>query len=455
MQESMAQERSRLLVTELRWLMRLRWLASAGLVACGVLDRLVSHWYGDGVWLITLGAGVAVYNAALWAWWKGQPGMAYHGLLVLASLQIHLDLSTLTLATMVTGGLGSPMLLFFVFHMVFAGLLQPRARAYGAAGFAIAAMGVGLWLSGAWPRTREAGVLGAAWIGTLVVTVYLADRMARSLYQREIARVRQLHRIRRMSGHLRQQQDALLHTEKLAAMGRVAAGIAHEITNPLASMDSVLQLMQRNPGTQRPESLSALREQIQRIHRTVRQLTSYAHPGTGRLEPVALEDVVRAALDVLSFNRRLERVAFETVVDPALGSVPLNPQAMQQVLTNLIINALDATNETPAPSLRVHARRDGAQCVIEVTDNGVGIAPENLGRIFEPFFTTKPVGQGTGLGLPICARLVREQRGTIAVSSQPGSGTTFTIRLPAPVGDRDAAQSEAARLAVPTRGSVS
>lgn len=451
----MAQERSRLLGNELRWLMRLRWLAAVCILACGALDRFVVHWYGDGLWLMALGAGVAGYNAVLWAWWRGRPDLAYHGLLVLASLQIHLDLSTLALAAMVTGGLGSPVLLFFVFHMVFAGLLQPRARAFGAAAFAIAAMGVGLWLSGAWPTTREWSVMGVAWSAAMLVTVYLADRMARALYRREIARVRQLHRIRRMSGHLRQQQDALLHTEKLAAMGRVAAGIAHEITNPLASMDSVLQLMQRNPGTQRPESLSALREQIQRIHRTVRQLTSYAHPGTGRLEHVAVEDVVRAALDVLSFNRRLERVAFETVVDPGLGSVPLNPQAMQQVLTNLIINALDATNETPAPSVRVHARRDGAECVIEVADNGVGIAPENLGRIFEPFFTTKPVGQGTGLGLPICARLVREQRGTIAVSSQPGIGTTFTIRLPAPVGDRDAATSEAARLAMATRGSVS
>ncbi len=433
MQETMAQERTRLLANELRWLMRLRWLGGGAILAFGVLDQVALRWYGTGAWLMVLGAGVLAYNVALW-WGRGVGSAPSHrALAVLASVQIHLDLATLTLVALVTGGLSSPVLIFFVFHMVFAGLLQPRARAYAAAGFAIAAMGVGLWLSHAWPGTREAVVLGAAWVAAMVVTVYLADRMARSLYRREVARVRQLHRIRRMSSHLRQQQDALLHTEKLAAMGRVAAGIAHEITNPLASMDSVLQLMQRHPGGTGPESIAALREQIQRIHRTVRQLTAYAHPGPGWQESVAMEDVVRAALDVLAFNRRLELVAFESTIDPALGSVRVNPQALQQVLTNLIINALDATSETPAPRIGVHARRDGAECVIEVSDNGVGIEPENLPRIFEPFFTTKPVGQGTGLGLPICARLVREQEGTIGVASQPGRGTTFTIRIPAPV----------------------
>jgi len=243
--------------------------------------------------------------------------------------------------------------------------------------------------------------------------------------------MRQVHRIRDISSRLRTHERAMVQHEKMVAMGRMAAGVAHEIANPLAAMDSVLQLMQRNPGAPKPQTVTALREQIQRIHRTIRELTAFAHPGQGRSEVASINDVVRAALKMISFDGRLRTTRLETDFQDSAGSARLNPHALQQVLTNLVSNALDATAAVDSPRIIVATRREGAECIVEVRDNGCGITAPDLDRIFEPFFTTKPVGQGTGLGLSISAGLVREQGGRISVQSRPGAGTVFAVALPA------------------------
>src|SRR5205814_1737203 len=117
--------------------------------------------------------------------------------------------------------------------------------------------------------------------------------------------------------------------------------------------------------------------------------------------------------------------------DPKAGSLSLLPQALQQVLVNLIINAVDAMAETAQPKLTLRTERHEGWCEIEVADDGHGIRDEYMDRLFEPFFTTKPVGKGTGLGLSISYSLVQKQGGSISVRSQPGKGTAFMIRLPA------------------------
>jgi C4-dicarboxylate-specific signal transduction histidine kinase len=314
--------------------------------------------------------------------------------------------------------------------MIFAALLQPRNRAYVVSLTAVVGLALALWLSGQWPQTREEAIRLSGWVLTLVVTVYLTDSVARSLYQREAAHTRQLARIRALSETMRAQQSSLIQSEKMAAMGQLAAGVAHEITNPLASMDSVLQLMQRRPDTPRPEAVATLREQVQRILRIVRQLTTYAHPGMGRIESLPVNDLVRASLEMLALSRKVQRVTIDTDLADDAGSAHMNPHALQQVLTNLLVNALDATADSPDPRITIRTRREGDECVIEVADNGPGIAAEHQPRLFEPFFTTKPSGQGTGLGLSICARLVKEQGGTIRLTSPPNAGAVFNIRLP-------------------------
>jgi signal transduction histidine kinase len=425
------QARTSLLYYELRRLMRLRWIAAGVLAAVGLSDW---EWLGIHAWaplFMGVGAVLAAMNGTLIVLDRRLPRLHQTWPLMLAFAGAHLtvDLGCLTLLVLGTGGVESPLIGFYMFHMVFVSLLQTKPRVYVAAGLTLGTLAAGLWITRQWPSERRQVLQALGWLVAAAVTVYVANRITGAVYRRETVRARQHRRLRELMERVRIQQAVLMQQDKLAAMGQLAAGVAHEIANPLASMDSVLQLIQRNPSTPRPEMVTAMRDHIARIHRTVRQLTTFAHPGEGRMELVEVNAVVRAALDLLSFDRRLRQVKVEQHLDPAAGLARLNPHAMEQVLSNLFRNAIDAIDGMPQPRLVVRTGRRDGQCVIEVSDNGCGIPAEILPRIFEPFFTTKPVGQGTGLGLSISAKLVREQGGAMDVVSEPGKGAVFTIRL--------------------------
>jgi len=216
----------------------------------------------------------------------------------------------------------------------------------------------------------------------------------------------------------------------MIAMGQMAAGVAHEVANPLASMDGLLQLLERRPESISPEKISRLREQIARITQIVRQLTDFAHAG-GEWTDAQLNTVVTKALEVLRFDRRMKRITVECSLDPALPPMRLQPVALEQVVINMALNAADAMDAVAAPHLKiVTALFSPDEAELSIEDNGAGIPEGIRQRIFEPFFTTKPVGKGTGLGLSISYTLVQKHLGHILVDSSPGKGTRFTIRLP-------------------------
>jgi C4-dicarboxylate-specific signal transduction histidine kinase len=234
-----------------------------------------------------------------------------------------------------------------------------------------------------------------------------------------------------MSRRLKAQQDAMIQHEKMVALGQMAAGVAHEITNPLASMDSLLELMQRHPERDVPDRVATLREQARRIKQIMQQMTTFAHPSQGRSRTVGVNDVVEAALEMVRFDQRIRPVEIERRFSPQANDVQVESHAMEQVVINLVLNALDAMDGSRGPRLILRTARDADGGLIEVSDNGHGIAPQHLSRLFEPFFTTKPVGKGTGLGLAISYSLVRRLGGRIEVTSEIGKGATFTVRVPA------------------------
>jgi two-component system NtrC family sensor kinase len=292
-----------------------------------------------------------------------------------------------------------------------------------------------LWLTHQWPADRTTALIGVGWVSMLLVTVYLTSHITAALYRRERSRLLHFRQLRSMSAHLHAQEKAMVQSEKMAAMGQLAAGVAHEINNPLAGMDSLLQLMERHPERPRPEAIGQLRAQIERIQRIVRQLTAFAHPERGQIEAGDLNEVVRATLKLPGFEARLRKVKVACdLKDEAAGGVPARmiPRAVQQALMNLVINALDALWETPDAAIEIRTRTEPGLALIELTDNGPGISPEHLKRVFEPFFTTKPVGKGTGLGLSISRGLLAEQGGRLEVLSPApsGRGARFTILLP-------------------------
>ena len=417
------------LLGQLGWFVRLRWLAGVAVVAGAVLAWT---WFPVAApaapRLAIVGAVILAYNLLLWRLLRGAARMPKRRkrVMTLIWVQLLLDLACLTALVVWTGGLRSPLAGFYVFHMVFASLLLSQRKAFAIASGALLIMMLGLWLAGQWPadEPRERWILIGLCV-TLLLTVYLANHITEGLR-------RQNRQIRAMTAELRRTQQAMIQHEKMVALGQMAAGVAHEVANPLASMDSLLQLMLRKPERVNEESLATLRSQIERINQIVRQMKTFAHPAVEsecRVQP--LNATVDQAIEIVQMDPRWRRVQLERRFAPDAGQLALAPQALQQVLVNLIINSLDATAEVPQPRIVIQtARREDEWCVVEVTDNGHGIPQQHLDRLFEPFFTTKPVGQGTGLGLSISYSLVQRHGGSISVRSQVGQGTTFTVRLP-------------------------
>jgi signal transduction histidine kinase len=316
--------------------------------------------------------------------------------------------------------------------MVFAAMLLPRAMAYAGAVLTIGVTLGTFALARQIPAGPEERLVLLGWAGTLVCTVFVGSQIARSMRRQRRRLVRQTRELMAMQGALRRQQRSMAQHEKMVALGQMAAGVAHEIANPLASIDSLLQLMRRKPERLTPESVDTLLGQAERIARIVRELTTFSRPADLERQTLGVNDVVREAVEMASFDGRMKGVRLEQSFDPQVGAAPMLPQAIQQVLLNLLRNALDATEAVDEPSVRVHTVRDGDDwVVIEVADNGCGIDAKDMKRVFEPFFTTKPVGKGTGLGLSISYSLVGRHGGSITVASRPGEGTTFRIRLPA------------------------
>jgi signal transduction histidine kinase len=227
-------------------------------------------------------------------------------------------------------------------------------------------------------------------------------------------------------------QEALVQSEKLASMGQLAAGIAHEINNPLGVVLMYAHLLAEEapPGAPGREDLELIAAEADRCKKIVAGLLHFARQNRVVREPVEVEALVRETLRALPAPENVAVAVDCRLADP---QAELDRDQIAQVLTNLAANACAAM---PAGGeLKVEIAGDADEVVLRVRDTGVGIPPENMEKIFHPFFTTKPLGQGTGLGLAITYGIVKMHRGNITCQSNanPGAGptgTTFTITLP-------------------------
>jgi signal transduction histidine kinase len=229
------------------------------------------------------------------------------------------------------------------------------------------------------------------------------------------------------TAELQESQALLVQQEKQAAFGLLAAGIAHEVGNPLAAISSLVQLLKRrDTDDYTRERLQMVDDQLIRIQRTLRELVNFSRPATSAQSVCDVTSVVEDALNIAKYYKRKKGKRVDTHFDTHLPPLRLVRDQMVQVFLNLILNAMDATDEGGAIS--ISTALEGTRIRIDITDDGHGIAPQDVERIFQPYFTTKQTG--TGLGLFVCRNLIEQSgSGSIALDRTSEHGTTFTVFL--------------------------
>lgn len=229
---------------------------------------------------------------------------------------------------------------------------------------------------------------------------------------------------------LQKLNEQLVRTEKLAAVGTLAAGVAHEVNNPLASISSLVQMLQTQPDldANTQETLRLVQSQVTRITQVTRDMLNFARVRPAARIEVDVNSILAASLRLANFDRNFQKLHLTTKLSENTPKILLDSDQIQQVFLNLLLNARDAMPEGGEIQIETKFVKD--EVVVEIADTGAGISPENLSQIFDPFFTTKPAGKGTGLGLAVCYGIITAHGGRIEVISNNEKGTKFIVGLP-------------------------
>ena len=230
-------------------------------------------------------------------------------------------------------------------------------------------------------------------------------------------------------------EKQLIHTQKMESIGTLAAGIAHEVGNPLASISALVQVVLRTTNDDFvKDKLGLVRSQVTRISKIIRDLVDFSRPSDYELQVMNINESIKEAVEIVKVGARAKDVDFIIELGRDIPLLPLISDQIQQVFINILINAVDAMAEDTTKSrkkqIRINSHLDDDNIVLKFTDTGPGIEEQNFSKIFEPFYTTKKPGKGTGLGLWVSYGIIKSFQGNIEVESKPGEYTTFKISLP-------------------------
>lgn len=281
------------------------------------------------------------------------------------------------------------------------------------------------WASNAaYAATQYAQVLAFHLIGLTVGLLAGAQRRLTERYRAAAVSLEQANR------ELRESQEHLRRADRLSALGEIAAGLAHEIQNPLAGVKGALEIIgsRVTRGTPEAEFAEIGAKELARLEGLVSEFLTYARPRDPTLRPSDVHDVVERVAALLRPEAERKGVALVFERPVAVPPLSLDPEQITQVIFNIVLNAIQAT--MAKGHVRIRESVEAGWAVIDVIDEGPGVAPEHLSRLFDPFFTTKP--RGTGLGLAISQRIMTAHRGTIEALPGSPSGSVFRIRLPLP-----------------------
>jgi len=225
-------------------------------------------------------------------------------------------------------------------------------------------------------------------------------------------------------------EHQMRQSDRLATVGQLAAGVAHEIGNPLTSIHSLVQLLERR--MQNPDQIKKLeriQSNIERITKIVRELVDFTRPQATDTQFVQVNDVIQSAVGLMSYDNRRQQIKIDLELEDDLPRVKASPDKLHQVIVNLLVNAFDAL-KTTGDAIRISTGENDTDVTVTVRDNGAGMDTDVMDKIFEPFFTTKDIGKGTGLGLSVSHGIINSIQGKISVSSSLGKGATFLIEIP-------------------------
>jgi signal transduction histidine kinase len=339
-------------------------------------------------------------------------------------------------------GLESPFRWYYLLSLVCCSLRYRSAVAWWTFGFHCVSLALLAAVSSSWPPGRGAA-WGSGWPLTITIMAWvtwasssLATVSRQAGAQLEVlngelesARTELERRVQERTDALRASQARVIQQEKMAAFGLLAAGIAHEVGNPLAAVSSLVQMLQRRgPDPYTAAKLELAARQLHRIERTLRELIDFSRPGSTAIARVRLAEVVDEALSIAKYHRGTKQREVDTRIPPSLPPVRAVRDYLTQVVLNLVLNAVDATDQQGHIRIEASLAADGRSIALVVEDNGRGITPADQDRLGQPYFTTKP--HGTGLGLFVSRQMLAEFGGSLSFCSEPGTGSVFTIRLP-------------------------
>ncbi len=248
-------------------------------------------------------------------------------------------------------------------------------------------------------------------------------------------------------------QERLLQSEKMASAGQLVSGVAHELNNPLTGIIGFAQLLlMRDLDDRARQQIETIQAEAERASKIVQNLLSFARRRKARKEPTDLNALVRRVVELRSYEHHLRNTEVKLDLADDLPQTLVDPDQIQQVLLNLLINAEQAVRDCERGAIAVRSHLRDGTIVLVVQDNGPGIVADALRRIFDPFFTTKQAGEGTGLGLTISYGIIDEHGGRIHAESPPGRGAIFTIELPVVAGKAERPEGEEPEAAGPTPG---
>ncbi len=229
-------------------------------------------------------------------------------------------------------------------------------------------------------------------------------------------------------------EKQLIHTQKMESIGTLAAGVAHEVGNPLASISALVQVVQRSTNDEfAKEKLELIKKQVTRISKIIRDLVDFSRPSNYELQLTDINQNIIEAVEIIKVGAKAKDILFDLDLNNKIPLLPLISDQIQQIFVNILLNAVDAIAESEsnkAKKISVISEINEDYVVITFKDTGKGISDENLTKVFEPFYTTKKEGKGTGLGLWVSYGIIKSFQGDIKVDSTLGKGTTFTITLP-------------------------